>query len=387
MFFTINNTVPVLFGKRVSLQTGQKLRELRVKKVLCVYDRGVKEAGIIDPILKNIRALGIGVVEFDGVLPDPPDTVVDEGGAIGQQEQVDCVLGIGGGSSLDAAKAINILINNQLPFRRYMGLSAQPHKPGVKLVLIPTTSGTGSEVTNISVITDSHSHLKNTCVGRNYTANLAIVDPTLTLKLPASITAATGMDALAHAVEAYTSVAVNPMSDILAEKAIELIVKYLPIAVENGQDLDARTQLAFASTIAGYCFSNALIHVGHGIGHALGTMYHIPHGIGCAIALPGAVESVAEIYPERIKRLSQLLGEPVLDKISSNEQAKIVADSLRSLNKKLSLPTLQEFKIGESDLAAVAEVAVKDISCTFTARKLGTHDILTILKHEYALTS
>lgn len=384
MFFSINYSVPVLFGDRVSLQTASKLKEMGLKKVLCVFDKDLKATGIIDPILNNLRALEIQMVEYDAVIPDPPDTIVDAGGELGRQEQVDCILGIGGGSSLDTAKGINILMTNNPPITNYFSARV-PQKPGVKLVLIPTTSGTGSEVTTVSVITNTGTSLKRSVSGANCTADLAIVDPHLTIGLPPRITAFTGMDAFAHALEAYTSIGTTMMSDVLSEKAIELISRYLPRAVREGSDLEARTQMSFASTIAGYSFSNAYVHIGHAIAHTLGALAHVPHGIGCAIAAPPVVQFVAGIYPERIRRIGEILGLELKDSLSLQELAEAVMDGIRSLNKEIGIPTLKELGVRDSDLPEIARVSAGDSCCMLAARRISANDVLSLLEKEYAL--
>lgn len=385
MFFSIKLPVPVLFGDRVSLQAGRKIQELGATKVLTVYDRGLKSTGIIDPILHNIRALGIDIVEFDGVVPDPPDTVINEGGALGRQEQVDCILGIGGGSSLDTAKAINVLMGNDPPFKNYFGYGSLSIKPGVKLVLIPTTSGTGSEVTTGCVITNSENNQKIGVLGPSCTADLAIVDPHLTVGLPPGITAYTGMDAFAHAVEAYTGIAASMMTDTLSEKAIEIIGEYLPRVVEDGTDLEARTKMSFASTIAGYSFSNGYVHLGHAISHTLGALFSIPHGIGCAIVMPCVLEFVAGINPGRVKRIGELMGLRLPEGLSSDKQLNAVIEGVRSLNKQIGIPTLKELGVDEAALPRVAQLAAKESSLIISVRKIVAGDVLPLIQKEFAL--
>ena len=288
MLFTISSKSEVLFGEHAADQVGEKTRALGCSKVLCVYDKGVEDAGIVGPVIENLERAGLKVVRYGGVLPDPPDPMVDECGALARKEQVDGVVGVGGGSTLDTAKAVNVLLGNPGSILDYYFRPGAPgHKPGKKLVLIPTTSGTASEVTSVSVITNTKNNTKGGVKGEATVATLAIVDPLLTLGMPPAITAATGMDTFAHALEAYTSGVRNIMSDVLAEKSIELVARYLPTAVKNGFDIEARTNMSFACMIAGMSFADATPHFGHAFGHTLGAAHHVPHGIGCAIAQPG----------------------------------------------------------------------------------------------------
>jgi alcohol dehydrogenase len=222
MPFNINHMTPVLFGANMSLRAGNRLRDLGVTKVLAVYDQGVKKAGIPDKILKNIKALGIKVFVYEGVQPDPPDYTIEECAKIGREAEVDGVIGIGGGSSMDTAKATNLLLANPSPINRYMGMMRIPIKPGKPLVLVPTTSGTGSEVTIYAVLTDSNDHKKKGPAGPHMRATLAIVDPVLTVGMPPSVTADTGMDAFCQAAESLTAGNANPGADIIAEKAVAL---------------------------------------------------------------------------------------------------------------------------------------------------------------------
>jgi alcohol dehydrogenase len=245
---------------------------------------------------------------------------------------------------MDTAKAVNILLTNPSPIGKYLpGPGMSFAKPGKALILIPTTSGTGSEVTPIAVLTITERHAKGGIMGPACRASLAIVDPSLAAGMPPSITADTGMDAFAHAAEAITSIQANPMSDILAEKAIGLICAYLPKVVKDGTDMEARTNMSFAAMLAGYAFSDAITHFGHAIGHSLGAKYHIPHGNACGIALPGVMEFVAKAVPERVRYVGKAMGLDMPDTLSIEQTGKRVADAIRALSAEigssLSRPT------------------------------------------------
>lgn len=383
MNFTISHVVPVIFGEDTYLQIGKKLKENGVAKVLCIYDKGVKLAGVVDKIIQTVEAEGIKVIGFDGVQPDPPDTIVDEAGELGRKEGVDAILGIGGGSSLDAAKAVNILLGNPGSITRYFDFSV-PQNLGKPLFLIPTTSGTGAEVTSIAVLTNTSSNKKQGVGGKNCVATLAIVDPTLTLGLPPHITAATGMDTFAHAVEAYTSIMNNPMSDILALETISLVVNYLPIAVKDGSNITARSKMSFACTAAGMSFGDAFPHLGHAIGHTIGARHHVPHGTACGLAIPGVIEYVSDIIPDRVRAIGKAMGLELVDDISNEKLGTAVSDMVRKLNKEIGLPTLKELKITESDLSIIATETLGDVCARLIPKKTTSEDVLKLLEKEYA---
>ncbi len=386
MLFTISPKSQVLFGEHASEQAGERVKGLGCTKVLCVYDKGVKDAGIVGPVLENLEKAGLKAVQYGGVLADPPDTMVDECGELARREKVDGVVGVGGGSTLDTAKAVNVLVGNPGPIRNYYFAPGAPdHKPGKPLVLIPTTAGTASEITSVAVITNTATNTKGGVKGAATVASIAIVDPLLTLGVPPAITAATGMDTFAHAVEAYTSAMSNMMSDVLAEKTIELVARHLPKAVKDGSDLEARTNMSFACLIAGMSFADAVPHFGHAFGHTLGSIHHIPHGTGCAIAQPGVIEIVAGIMPEKVRRVGELMGLKVHDGLTPAELGKQVSDRIIAFNKGIGLPTLKQLNIKESDLPRLAEGMMKDVCFIFVPVKLDQQAVLKVIQKAYAL--
>jgi alcohol dehydrogenase len=384
MTYGINHLTPVIFGENSSSETGAKLKQLGCKKVLCVFDKGVKGAGIVDKIIDSIQAQGIKCISFGGVVADPPDYVIEEGAEIGRKEHVDGVVGIGGGSSMDAAKMINLLLGNPSPINQYMGPGASP-KPGKVLVLLPTTSGTGSEVTPIAVLTDSKQHKKGGVVGPVCRATMAIIDPVLTAGMPASVTADTGMDAFSHAAEAITSGSANPMSDLLASKAVALVTEYLPRAVKNGADMEARTNLSFAAMTAGFAFPDALTHYGHAIGHTFGALFHVPHGNACAIAIPEVMEFVADVVPEKVKLVGVSMGLSFKGTQSPTEIGAKVAAAIRKLNKEIGVKTLKNYKIPEPAMADVAKMALSDDCAGFGPKSATYDEILKMCRSAYTI--
>ena len=390
MVFRISPKSEVVFGEHASDQTGERTKMLGCSKVLCVYDQGVNDAGIVGPIVESLKKAGLEVVQYGGVLPDPPDTMVNDCGGLARKEQVDGIVAVGGGSTLDTAKAVNIMLGNPGPVEDYYPLQyplpgAPSHKPGKPLVLRPTTAGTGSEITHVAVLTRAATGAKQGVRGPATIASLAIVDPLLMLGLPAALTAATGMDAFSHALEAYTATGQNIMSDMLSEKAMELTVRYLPVALKNGSDIEARTNMCFASLIAGMSFNDARTHFGHAFSHTLGAKHHVPHGIGCAIAQPAVVEMVSYLIPGKVRRVGQIMGLTLGDSLSPAELAKEVSGRIAAFSKDMGLPTLRQLHIKDADLAPLAEGTMKDVCFTAVPVKLTLQDVLKAIEGLYAL--
>jgi alcohol dehydrogenase class IV len=386
MPFRIGPKSEVLFGEHAADEVGEKTKSLGCSKVLCVFDQGVKDAGIAGSAMESLEKAGLKVVPYGGVLADPPDYMVNECGELARVERVDGIVGVGGGSTLDTAKAVNVLLGNPGPIQNYYFAPGLPdHKPGKPLVLVPTTAGTASEITSVAVITNTASNTKGGVKGAATSASCAIVDPLLTLRLPPAITAATGMDTFAHALEAYTSGISNIMSDVLAEKSIGLVARYLPRVVRNGSDLEARTNMCFACLIAGMAFSDAAPHFGHAFGHTLGSTHHVPHGTGCAIAQPGVIEIVAEAMPEKVRRIGELMGLEVRDSLSPSGLGTVVSDGIIAFNREVGLPTLKQLNIKESDLPSLAEGMMRDVCFIFLPVKLDQQEVLKVIRKAYAL--
>ncbi len=383
MEFTINFTTPVLFGEDTSLKTGERLKGLGVTKALFVYDQGVKKAGIPDKIINSVKEAGIGVAVYEGVLADPPHHILEEGAEVGRKENVDAVVAVGGGSAMDTAKGVNLLLTNPSPITRYMFPDPEKLKPGKVLFLIPTTSGTGSEVTAVAVLTDPETNRKGGLGGPLTRATLAIVDPLLTVGMPQSITADTGIDALVHAIEACTASRANPMTDILGERAITLVMKYLPIAIKDGSDVEARINMSFAAMIAGYAFNDSMTHLGHSVGHTLGSMFHIPHGTACGIILPELVEFIAESVPDATRRVGLAMGLKTGESVSAADAGIIIRDAIVNFGNVVGQKSLKELNIEESALPEIAEGAAADVTAIFSPRKTEKADFLQMLQSAY----
>lgn len=371
----------VHFGEGVSAKLGEMAVGMGARKAFVVYDKGVKAAGIVDGLIGSLKAAGIETVEYDGVLANPPDTQVEEAASIARSANVDIIVAIGGGSSIDSAKAINILLTNPSPINQYDGINAVK-APGKPLIAIPTTAGTASEVTAFSIVTDTARKKKMVIGGQFVGATIALADPLLTVAMPPKITASTGLDALTHAIEAYVSKWAMIPTDVLALKAIELICKNIVTATKNGSSVEARSGMLLGSMMAGFAFNNAVLGLVHSIAHPLSVHCKLPHGVANAIGLPYVMEYNSETAPDRFRDVAVAMGIDVAG--MSNDQAAQAAVSLvKSLNRELEIPTLKECGVTREMFDQLAEDALKEISTLFNPRDPSKEDILAILEKAY----
>ncbi len=372
--------VALRFGPGSSTRMGEILQEKGHKKVLVVYDMGIKNAGISDPVLDSIHAVGIETVIFDQVSGEPTASMVNAAGEFALKAGVDGIVAIGGGSCMDTAKSINVLLKNPGPIKRYFVPTPEPSVPGVPLYTIATTAGTGAEVTPISILIDEESGLKTTVVGPATTPTIAIVDPAVMTGLPAKVTASTGADALAHAIEAVTCIRENPLTDVLGYDAISRIAKWLPIACKEPQNMEARTEMAYAATFAGIAFINTGCHLGHAIGHNVGAVWHIPHGVACAVALPEATRWLVGPKPEKVRKVIEALGVEIPEGADIGELAR---KAVRDLLNKVDIGGLKSIGIPEKDLDRLADLANTDMVRNSIPGDMDREQMLQILKDAY----
>ena len=280
------------------------------RKALIVTDAVLSKLGVAARIQAQLAGQQIASVVFDGTQPNPTVGNVRAGLAQLKAEQCDFVISLGGGSPHDCAKGIALCATNGGEIADYEGVDRSA-KPQLPLVAINTTAGTASEMTRFCIITDEARHIKMAIVDRNVTPILSVNDPELMLAKPKGLTAATGMDALTHAVEAYVSTAATPITDACALKAVELIARHLRTAVNHGDDLNAREQMAYAQFLAGMAFNNASLGYVHAMAHQLGGFYDLPHGVCNALLLPHVEAFNASVSAERLAQVAQAMGVPV----------------------------------------------------------------------------
>ena len=367
---------PVLFGEGAADKLPEKIQQFGGGPVLFITDPGIRSTGLADDLADAARAAGLDVDIFDAVEADAPDTQIDLAGALFAKKTYKVLVGVGGGSSLDSAKAIAVLAENPGPVAKYY-MTWQAGRE-VKLILIPTTSGTGSEVTPMCVIHDTVNNIKT---GILRPADYAIVDPALTVSCPPKITAYTGMDALSHAVEAYTCTAANVHSDLLALECVRLIAQNLRAACADGKNMAARSALAFASNIAGIAFAESSVHAGHAIAHETGVVLEQPHGLICALVTPVVIEYSAPCFPERMVPLAEALG--ATDVTPENAGAK-AAEAVRALARALGIPSLKALGFKREEVVACAQGAVDHNIFIVTAPKpTGVPEVAALLGQMY----
>jgi alcohol dehydrogenase len=384
MFSTWNSPNPVLYGSGTSKAVGAQLQRFGCKKVIVVYDKGVKAAGIADRIVGYIRDAGIGTVLYDGALSDAPDFTINEAGALAARENVDGVVAVGGGSSIDTGKGVDVLLSNPPPINRYFARPGQPPTGDLShlkpLIVIPTTAGTGSEVSPGGACADT---ALNTKENFGCPVSLGIIDPELTLGLPPAVTSMTAFDALCHAVEAVVSNQPNAFSQIYGFEAIRLIGENLPAAVENGGSLKAREGLHLASTMATMSILGPFCNIPHDIGAVICMMFHIPHGVAVSACLPEIFRYYAPAIPEKTKKITETLGGKVPANASPEEIGDIAADTVFQLMKNSKLPRLMEYVGSKEELLTAVPQIMATQTFFFSPRPVAEPDIRDILGKSY----
>ena len=368
-----------LFGPGCSKEVGERAHNLGAKKVLIVTDEGLFKFGVADTIASYLKAANVDYHIFPGAEPNPTDINVLKGVQAYNDNQCDFIISLGGGSSHDCAKGIGLVTAGGGNIRDYEGIDKST-VPMTPLIAINTTAGTASEMTRFCIITNTDTHVKMAIVDLRCTPLMAIDDPKLMVAKPAGLTAATGMDALTHAVEAYVSTAANPITDACAEKAITMISQWLSPAVANGENIEARDAMSYAQYLAGMAFNNASLGYVHAMAHQLGGFYNLPHGVCNAILLPHVCEFNLIACPDRYAKIAELMGVDI-QHLTVNEAAYAAIDAIRELSKAVGIPSgLTELNVKESDLTIMAENAQNDACMLTNPRKANHAQVVEIFK-------
>ncbi|RAJ00765.1 lactaldehyde reductase [Paenibacillus pabuli] len=348
-----------LMGRGCLHEAGKMIENMGIRKALVVTDRRLISSGVAEQVLSILRKSGLDYVVYDEVQPNPTCQNVHDGLQVFQDHGCDAIISIGGGSPQDAAKGIGIVATNGGHIRDYEGLHQSKHK-SVPLVAINTTAGTSSEVTMNYVITDEERKVKMVMVDRNSLVDLSVNDPELMLSKPASLTAATGMDALTHAVEAMVTPGGFTVTSATAAAAVELIFEYLPRAVRDGSDLEAREHMTYACFLGGIAFNNAGLGYVHAMAHQLGGVYDLPHGVCNAMLLPYVEELNAKHVPGKFRHIAKAIGMDVKGR-SDEECSDYVIEAIRQLSKEVGIPEkLSELGVKDPDVELLADNAMKD---------------------------
>ncbi|MDC7708364.1 L-threonine dehydrogenase [Vogesella indigofera] len=342
----------------------QAIRGYGFRHALIVTDAGLARAGVAAKVATLLLAQDIEATIFSGAQPNPTVANVEAGLALLREKRCDCVISLGGGSPHDCAKGIALVATNGGHIADYEGVDKSA-KPQLPLIAINTTAGTASEMTRFCIITDQTRHIKMAIVDRNVTPILSVNDASLMLAKPAALTAATGMDALTHAIEAYVSTAATPITDACALQAVRLIAANLRTAVRNGQDLHAREQMAYAQFLAGMAFNNASLGYVHAMAHQLGGFYDLPHGVCNALLLPHVEAFNASVAAGRLADVAAAMGEDVAA-LDAAAAAECCLAAIRRLAADIDIPArLSELGVQEADIPLLAANALKD-ACGLT---------------------
>ena len=351
------------------------------KKALIVTGKHVVLSDMMAELKKALEEIGIAYFVFDGITGEPTNVMIDEGIAAYKENGCDFCIGIGGGSPLDSAKAIAAMITNEGKIADYNGKVIE--KPIPPVVAIPTTAGTGSEATQFTVITDVEKDIKMLLKGGYLVPKIAIVDPAYTYSVPKSITAATGMDALTHAIEAYTSRKALPVTDTLAVSAVKRIMKYLPAAYKDGSDEKARYEMSVASYEAGICINNSTVTLVHGMSRPIGALFYVAHGISNAMLLTKCLAFALDGAYEKFANLGREIGAATAEDDDKTASEKFI-EALNEICKICEIPTLLEYGIPKDEFFAHMEKMAHDAltsgSPGNTMKPISEQDIIEIYK-------
>jgi alcohol dehydrogenase len=366
-----------LMGIGCSKDAGAQAKALGANHLLIVTDAVLNKLGVADQIKAYLASAGLQATIYPGAEPNPTDKNVHDGVKVYRDNQCDGIVSLGGGSSHDCGKGIGLVVSNGGNIRDFEGVnkSAKPMPP---FLAINTTAGTASEMTRFCIITNTDTHVKMAIVDWRVTPNIAINDPLLMVGMPASLTAATGMDALTHAVEAYVSTIATPITDACALQAIKLVANYLRPAVANGTNLEARDKMAYAEYLAGMAFNNASLGYVHAMAHQLGGFYNLPHGVCNAILLPEVCEFNKIACPQRFADIAVALGESIQG-LSAINAADVAIAAIRKLSADVGIPAnLAKLGVMEKDFEVMGNNAKKD-ACQLTNPRLATLQQVTAI--------
>jgi alcohol dehydrogenase len=374
----------VLVGPGTSGQLGDLTAAMGIKRALIVTDPGIIKFGLLDVAVASLRANNIELSIYSDVIADPPESVVMDAVISAQSFGCDGVIGFGGGSSMDVAKLLAVLIKGEQQLADIYGVD-QISGGRLPLIQLPTTAGTGSEATMVSIITTGET-TKAGVVSRTLLADKIILDAKLTIGLPPTVTAATGIDAMVHAIEAYTSKRLkNPLSDMLAREALRLMAGNITTAVKQGDNLEARSAMLLGAMLAGQAFANAPVAAVHALAYPLGGNYHIPHGLSNSLVLPHVLRFNASAASELYAELAPIILPGLNLPTDSREVSELLAEHFLSLAADLGLQTrLSEMNIAESDLPKLAEEAMLQQRLLINnPRELSFDDALSIYQQAF----
>jgi alcohol dehydrogenase class IV len=376
--FVYRNPTKLVFEENSVNEVGMEVDELNCSRAFVVTDKGVAEAGLAERVEKALGNRHIGT--FDGCIQDSGIHIINEGAEKAKEKDADILVSVGGGSTIDTAKGMAVLVKEGGQIQDYAGFQMLT-RPQTPHIVIPTTAGTGSEVTYAAVVKDWDKNQKIIFGDNNMMANVGILDPTMTAGMPPQLTATTGMDAMTHAVEAIHAMQAEPIADAMALHAIRLILEYLPTCVEKGDDLFARGQQLLASTMAGIAFGNAQVGLVHAMAHAVGGLFKVPHGLANSILLPYAMLYNMDESADRYAMIARTMDLDVKG-MSDEAAGEAAVNAMWELTKKMGVPQkLGEVGVPEEGLKDVADLALSDGSIVYNPKPIfESEEILGVLK-------
>ncbi len=370
----------IVYGPGSLSRLPEEMKRLNCTRPVIITDAGIVRAGIADRVQAMITEAGIPCLVYSGVEANPKDVNCEEGARLAREFGADSLIAVGGGSPIDCAKAVGVLLAHDADkIKPYEGKTAAT-KPQVPLIAVPTTSGTGSELTFSAVITDTENHYKMTVKSPFTAAKLALCDPELTVSVPPTVTASTGVDALTHAIEGYTATCGEPIADAFALYSIELIYHNLAEAVHNGTNLEARSAMLMGSMLGGMSFSHSDVASVHCVAESLGGMYDLPHGLCNAIFLPYVMEYNMDYCREKYARVAQAMGFTFAD---AREGADLAVQAVKELCREVGLPSFRSCGVDPADFDELAEMSARNISTESNPRPMAKEDYLKVLRMAY----
>ncbi len=372
----------IVYGEGAISLSGRHAGNLGASKVLIVTDPGVRKAGWCSKVEESLKDSGIPYVVFDRVTENPKDHEVMEGASVCSEQTCDLIIAVGGGSPMDCAKGIGVVMGNPGNILEFEGVDMIPN-PGPPLIFIPTTAGTSADVSQFSIITDTTRGVKIAIISKMVIPDIALIDPVTTTTMPLELTAATGMDALCHAFEAYVSTASSPLTDMAALSAVSIIVEHLPNAYSHPDDMVYRDRMMTASLMAGLAFSNASLGLVHAMAHSLGGALGLPHGECNALLLEKVVQYNFSAAPERYKALAQAMGMN-MDGYEPLGIGAAISSRIAKLRKQLGITQrLVDLGVSASDLPKLSEFAFHDPCLATNPKEAQPGDIESIYKQIY----
>ncbi len=383
MFQSFNTVRRIVSGLGCLESLDDEIKRLRGKKTLVVTDPGIKAAGLLELLAKPLDQAHISYDFFTEVEPEPRIEVVAASLKAAKAFGPDVIIGFGGGSSLDISKVISVMLTNEGPIENYFGMELVPH-PGIPLILIPTTAGTGSEMTSICVLSDIQSKVKKGIVSEHMFAHVAVLDPELTISLPPHITAMTGMDAFVHAMESYTGVKATVFTDTLNFQAIRMIAANLRRAYANGDNREARENMLYASALAGKAFSNTQNGLVHALALAIGGKFHLPHGLLTAFICPWVMEFNLLAIPQKFIQIAKVFGEDA-DGVPEIDAARLSLKAVKSLLDDLGISYhLSSYDVPKDEIPALAKATMGAVRLiNNNPRKVTEKEVIKILETNY----